>query len=92
LEHPDEENPEWTEHGVMKIGDTVVGIEEFRAAVAKKLGRPRSANPKEQVTLRLDADVVEHYRKTGRGWQTRINKTLRKAAHLPKNEQLEVAE
>jgi uncharacterized protein (DUF4415 family) len=33
--------------------------------------------------LRLDADIVAHYRGTGRGWQSRINEALRKAAKLP---------
>ena len=32
--------------------------------------------------LEIDADVLEHFRKTGRGWQERINDVLRKAAGL----------
>ncbi len=46
-------------------------------------GRPKSANPKRPVSLRLDADVLAHYRRTGGGWQSRINAALRKAAKLP---------
>ena len=46
-------------------------------------GRPPSLQPKEALSLRLDADVVAHYRGTGRGWQSRINEALRKAAKLP---------
>ena len=34
------------------------------------------------MTLRIDADVVEYFRKTGPGWQTRINDTLRRATKL----------
>ena len=45
-------------------------------------GRPPSANPKRALKLRIDADVVEHFRATGPGWQTRINDTLRRAAKL----------
>jgi uncharacterized protein (DUF4415 family) len=41
-------------------------------------GRPKSASPKQQVTLRLDADVLEGMRATGPGWQTRANEALRK--------------
>lgn len=37
------------------------------------------APTKSQITLRLDADLVLHFRETGKGWQTRINDTLRKA-------------
>jgi uncharacterized protein (DUF4415 family) len=43
-------------------------------------GRPRSEAPKQQVTLRLDRDVLEKFRAGGAGWQSRINKALRKAA------------
>jgi uncharacterized protein (DUF4415 family) len=46
-------------------------------------GRPRSKNPKQPVSLRLDPDVLAHFRRGGRGWQSRINTILRKAAKLP---------
>lgn len=42
-------------------------------------GRPKSAAPKQAVSLRLDADVVAHFRATGPGWQSRINAALRRA-------------
>ena len=35
---------------------------------------------KEQVTLRIDQDVLEHFQSGGPGWQDRINDALRKAA------------
>lgn len=39
---------------------------------------PVKAVPKVPVTIRLDADVVEHWKATGKGWQTRLNAALRK--------------
>jgi uncharacterized protein (DUF4415 family) len=45
-------------------------------------GRPPLPNPKQAVKLRLDADVLAAYRKTGTGWQTRINADLRRARKL----------
>ena len=45
-------------------------------------GRPPLPSPKQAVKLRLDADVLAAYRKSGRGWQTRINADLRKARKL----------
>lgn len=45
-------------------------------------GRPKIERPKEQITIRLDRDVVEHYRESGPGWQTRMNDVLRKAAKV----------
>lgn len=40
-------------------------------------GRPQGSGKKEQVTLRLDAEILEHFRASGNGWQTRINDALR---------------
>lgn len=40
-------------------------------------GRPLGSGKKEQVTLRLDAEILEQFRATGNGWQTRINDALR---------------
>jgi uncharacterized protein (DUF4415 family) len=43
---------------------------------------PLSGKPKTAITLRLDEDLVKAYRKTGAGWQTRINADLRRACKL----------
>jgi uncharacterized protein (DUF4415 family) len=43
-------------------------------------GRPPLEQPKQAIKLRLDADVVDRWRATGRGWQTRMNAALRRAA------------
>ena len=48
----------------------------------KKMGRPPAAVTKEVVTIRLDRDVVAHFKASGDGWQTRVNEALRKAAAL----------
>jgi uncharacterized protein (DUF4415 family) len=48
-----------------------------------KRGRPPSPRPKQALSLRLDDDVVAYFRRSGRGWQSRINAALRKAAKLP---------
>ncbi len=56
----------------------------FKKVTTKKPEAPpkRSAVPgvKEQVTLRIDQDVLEYFREGGPGWQDRINEALRKAA------------
>jgi uncharacterized protein (DUF4415 family) len=40
-------------------------------------GRPLGSGIKTQVTLRLDVDVVDKFRASGEGWQTRINEALK---------------
>jgi uncharacterized protein (DUF4415 family) len=47
-------------------------------------GPQRSKPLKVRVTLRLDPDVVARFRRHGKGWQSRVNATLRKALKLPK--------
>lgn len=39
--------------------------------------QPVEAETKEQITLRLDADVLRHFRSTGKGYQSRINAVLK---------------
>ncbi len=63
-------------------------LAQMRAIVR---GRGRPAMPEEErkvsLTLRLPQDVVQHFRSSGSGWQTRIGETLqlatRKAAAKP---------
>jgi uncharacterized protein (DUF4415 family) len=38
---------------------------------------PLPKEGKKQVTLRLDPDILAHFKSQGRGWQTRINAVLR---------------
>ena len=51
------------------------------AAVVRARGRPTMPDNERKVrlTLRLDPDVIEHFRKGGPGWQTRIGEVLRRA-------------
>jgi uncharacterized protein (DUF4415 family) len=76
-----------------KVDAYVLGpkdYEEIRNAtlhiggVPVKRGRPKLKDAKQPVSLRLDPDVLAHFRRSGRGWQGRINAVLRKAAKLPK--------
>jgi uncharacterized protein (DUF4415 family) len=47
-------------------------------------GRPKSAAVKEQISVRLDPDVIAKLRVDGPGWQSRLNDLLRAALGLPK--------
>lgn len=51
-------------------------------AVHVRRGRKPDPNAKQLLTLRLDPQVIEYFRSTGEGWQTRMNEALRKAAGL----------
>ena len=45
-----------------------------------KGGRPRSDNPKKLISIRLPEDVIEKWRASGPGWQTRMAENLVQAA------------
>jgi uncharacterized protein (DUF4415 family) len=47
-----------------------------RAHVATGLMRRKPEN-KRQVTMRFDADILDHFKSQGRGWQSRMNAVLR---------------
>ena len=61
---------------------------EAEAAFEKTTTKVAEAPPKpaalpgvrEQVSLRIDQEVLEYFREGGPGWQDRINDALRKAA------------
>jgi uncharacterized protein (DUF4415 family) len=82
----DPDNPELTaeEMASMRPAREVLPPEFFEAieAARRARGRPVLENPKKQVTLRLDSEVVARFRAGGPGWQSRINDILRKAVGL----------
>lgn len=62
--------------GIVKDPDThEVSSAEF--AVMRRPGRPMGSGAKTQITLRLDTAIVDTFKATGDGWQTRINAALR---------------
>jgi uncharacterized protein (DUF4415 family) len=79
-----EEAPEWTDDQIDRA-EFAIGGKVIRPAngTLTKPGRPKKTDPKKSVHLRLSQDVLAHFRKSGPGWQTRIDETLRKAAKLP---------
>jgi uncharacterized protein (DUF4415 family) len=50
--------------------------------LSRRRGRPPKENAKIAVSLRLDADVVDSFRATGPGWQSRVNEALRRDRKL----------
>jgi uncharacterized protein (DUF4415 family) len=52
--------------------------EMLARARINKGGRPVSLNPRRLISLRLPADVIERWRATGPGWQTRMAERLSK--------------
>jgi uncharacterized protein (DUF4415 family) len=63
----------------MSDPDALPYTDEQWAAVKPLLrrGRPPAATTKERITIRLSPDVLERFRATGPGWQTRVDAALK---------------
>ena len=83
----DRTNPEWTKadfaraRPASEVLPTVLP-KDVAERLLRPRGRPKTVNPKRLVSLRLSAEVLDHFKAKGAGWQTRIDETLRKAAGL----------
>lgn len=87
-EWDDPDLPEWTDD-MFDVAAFSVGGKVIREATGY-LGRngvvrgrpPVRGVAKQQVTLRIDPDVIAKFREDGPGWQGRMNEALRKAVGL----------
>ena len=43
----------------------------------RPVGRPKAAVTKQPVSIRLSPEVVEYFKATGKGWQTRMDTVLK---------------
>jgi uncharacterized protein (DUF4415 family) len=66
-------------HTIKHVSDA-----EYEAGKRRPGERGKQVAPtKRLVSLRLSANVLEHFRATGPGWQTRIDETLQREVKRP---------
>jgi uncharacterized protein (DUF4415 family) len=70
----DEENRPLTDEEIKELRPSREVFAELGIPIPR--GRPSVETPKRQVTLRLDQAVLDHFKRGGKGWQTRLNDTL----------------
>ena len=70
----DDENPEWSDED-FKRAVPLSGLPE--SLQTKLRGRPKLAVTKQRITIRLSQEVVERFRASGDGWQTRMDAALK---------------
>ncbi len=79
----DEENPEWAAEDFKKARPARELLHEIFSKdvadgmLAPKTGRPLGSGVKSSTTVRFDKDILDTFKATGKGWQTRMNNALR---------------
>ena len=71
------DNPELTKADFARAKPFAEAFPDLAASIRKGRG-PNKAPTKKLVSLRLSPEVIEHFKATGDGWQSRIDETLRK--------------
>jgi uncharacterized protein (DUF4415 family) len=70
---------DFLEQGEWKIGaqavSAAVGAVALREALSR--GRPKAQSTKLSLTVRYDAEVIDAFKATGKGWQARMNDALK---------------
>jgi uncharacterized protein (DUF4415 family) len=75
------DSPELTESDFQDMRPVSQVLPDLAATFRRARGAQK-APTKQLVSLRLDRDVLEHFRAGGEGWQSRLNAALRKATGL----------
>jgi uncharacterized protein (DUF4415 family) len=76
-ERIDDENPEWMEADFKRAVPFSALPESLRAKLSAISRGPQKAPAKERITIRLSREVVDTFRATGQGWQTRMDAALK---------------
>jgi uncharacterized protein (DUF4415 family) len=71
------DNPELTRADFARAKPFAEAFPDLATSIRKGRG-PNKAPTKKLVSLRLSPEVIEHFKATGDGWQSRIDETLRK--------------
>jgi len=57
--------------------DLFARADEFIGDRLVRRGRPKAEITKQSLTVRYDQDVIQAFKATGKGWQSRMNEALR---------------
>ncbi len=77
----DPDNPPLTDEQLARMRPMTDVMPDLVAALTRP-GRPRKDRPKIALSLRLDPDLVAAMRRSGPGWQARVNAELRRTYGL----------
>ena len=74
------DNPEVTEEELAQFKPFAEEFPDLAESIRRSRGRPSKADAKLAVTLRLDPDTVERFKRQGPDWRARMGAALKRAA------------
>jgi uncharacterized protein (DUF4415 family) len=77
-----EVNPEWTAKDFRRARPAAEVLPAAALSAFKAVRGAQKAPTKVPISIRLGADILDHYKAAGPGWQSRMERDLRKAAGL----------
>jgi uncharacterized protein (DUF4415 family) len=75
--HVVSDSPAWTKDDFAKAKS----FDQTFPALARRRGKQKGPT-KKAISMRIDADILDAYKATGAGWQSRINSDLRRVMKL----------
>ncbi|SDS58273.1 Uncharacterized conserved protein, DUF4415 family [Halopseudomonas litoralis] len=76
-ERLDADNPEWTADEVANAKSFSDLNTSLRKKLASRTRGPQKAPTKTQVSVRLSTEVLDYFKASGNGWQTRLDEALK---------------
>lgn len=73
------DSPELTDEQIAQGKPFAEAFPDLAESIKRSRGRPPVEKPLQQISIRLDPDVIAKFKATGKGWQGRINEALKKA-------------
>lgn len=81
----DPDAPEATDEQLAQARPFAEAFPDLAESIKRSRGRPTVEKPRQQISIRLDPDIIEHYKRNcGKGWQSRLNDDLRQVTGLKK--------
>jgi len=74
------DSPELTEEQIAAGGKPFAeAFPKLAESIKRSRGRPRVDTPLQQISIRLEPEVIAKFKATGKGWQKRVNDVLKRA-------------
>lgn len=73
------DSPELTDEQMATARPFAEAYPDLAESIKRSRGRPPVETPRQQISIRLEPEVIAKFKATGKGWQSRVNEVLKRA-------------